>query len=269
MVRQRLAPLRAPEAGEPYDFVAGADTALWNIVLTVIETSRSGDVAVLTMAHGPVNALDLELLTALPGAFADVADAAAVVLTGTGRCFSAGVDLKRIVDGGPEYVAEFLPALSNAVLAVFDHPRPVVAAVNGHALAGGCVLVAACDVRLMSGGTIGLTELAAGVPFPTVPLEVMRHAAGPVLDRLVLTAARLDPAAAQRIGLVEPAGDAVARAAALTEAPAEVYALAKKALHRPAHERIAARREADDPRVAELWSAPATHARLRTFLAAL
>lgn len=59
------------------------------------------------------------------------------MLTGAGGCFSAGVDLKRIVDGGPPYVAEFLPALSTAVPALFDHPRPVVAAVNGHALAGG------------------------------------------------------------------------------------------------------------------------------------
>lgn len=273
MVRQRLAPLRAPEAGEPYDFVAGADTALWIIVLAVIETTMNGEIAVLTLAHGPVNALDLELLTALPAAFAAVADAAAVVLTGTGRCFSAGVDLKRIVAGGPEYVVEFLPALSNAVLAVFDHPRPVVAAVNGHALAGGCVLAAACDVRVMSGGTIGLTELAVGVPFPTVPLEVMRHAAAPIVDRLVLTAARLDVTEAHRIGLVDPVARAVPRAVArateLAHAPAEVYALAKKALHRPAHERIAARQELDDPRVVELWSAPATHARLRTFLSAL
>lgn len=126
-----------------------------------------------------------------------------MVLTGAGRGFSAGVDLKRIVAGGPAYVAEFLPALSSAFLAVFEHPRLVVAAVNGHALAGGRVLAAACDVRLMSCGTIGLTELAAGVPFPTVPLEVMRHATGAAVDRLVLTAARLDPQEAHRTGLVD------------------------------------------------------------------
>jgi enoyl-CoA hydratase len=239
----------------------------------VLETTEHGDTAVLTLSHGPVNALDLELLTALPGALAGVADAAAVVLTGAGGCFSAGVDLKRIVDGGPPYVAEFLPALSTAVLALFDHPRPVVAAVNGHALAGGCVLAAACDVRLMSGGTIGLTELAAGVPFPTVPLEVMRHAVGPAVDRLVLTAERLPRAEARRIGLVDMSDDllpdALARATALTAAPPEVFALAKRQLHAPAHERIAVRREQDDPGVEQLWSAPSTRDRLRGFLARL
>lgn len=240
----------------------------------MIETTWHGDVAVLTLNHGPVNALDLELLSALPGALADTGDAP-VVLTGAGRSFSAGVDLKRIVDGGGGYVEEFLSALSVALLAVFVHPRPVVAAVNGHALAGGCVLAAACDVRLMSGGTIGLTELAAGVPFPTVPLEIMRHAAPTAVDRLALTARRLEPVAAQDIGLVDEvvADDlltaATATAAALARTPAAVYALAKRQLREPAVARIAARRNVDDPDVVALWSDTATMARLRDFLAAL
>src|SRR4051812_6094777 len=118
--------------------------------------------------------------------------AGAIVLTGAGRAFSAGVDLRRIVEGGVPYAEEFLPALSDAFLAVFDCPRPVVAAINGHALAGGCVIAAAADLRLMSGGTIGLTELLVGVQFPTVPLEIARHAFGPRAARLALTAEPYD-----------------------------------------------------------------------------
>lgn len=242
----------------------------------MIETSEQDGVAVLRVDHGPVNALDVELLTALPQTLAQVADARAVVLTGTGRCFSAGVDLKRIADGGAEYVAEFLPALSTAALALFEHPRPVVGAINGHALAGGCVLAAACDLRLMSVGTIGLTELAAGVPFPTVPLEIMRHAVGPATDRLVLAAARLDPAEATTIGLVhetvEPddlQSTALARAAQLATAPPEVYALAKTQLRRPARERIDIGRQLDEDRVLRLWSAPTLQQTLRDYLANL
>jgi enoyl-CoA hydratase/carnithine racemase len=240
----------------------------------MIGTTTHGDVAVLTLDHGPVNALDVELLRALPDALAAAGDAP-VVLTGAGRSFSAGVDLKRIVAGGAAYVEEFLPALSAAFLAVFDHPRPVVAAVNGHALAGGCVLAAACDLRFMSGGTIGLTELAAGVPFPTVAIEVMRHATGPAADRLVLTAHRLDPAEARRVGLVHEVvtedllAAAVASAAKLAAVPAAVYALAKRQLHAPAHERIAARRDVDDQAVVALWADPGVHARLSGYLAEL
>ena len=156
----------------------------------MIETADQDGIAILTLNHGPVNALDLDLLSAVPGSLAAVSDSRAIVLTGSGRSFSAGVDLKQIIDGGLPYAGKFLPALSVALLAVFGHPKPVVAAINGHALAGGCVLAAACDIRLMSGGTIGLTELAAGVPFPTVPLEIMRHAVGPALDAMVLGAGR-------------------------------------------------------------------------------
>lgn len=242
----------------------------------MIETADHDGIAILTLNHGPVNALDLELLTAVPETLAAVADARAVVLTGSGRSFSAGVDLKQIVDGGPSYVEKFLPALSLAALALFEHPKPVVAAVNGHALAGGCVLAAACDIRLMSGGTIGLTELAVGVPFPTVPLEIMRHAVGPALDAMVLGAPRLAPDQATSIGLVHEiveADDLLAaalrRAEGLSATPADVYALAKHQLHRPARECIDAARQSDDPQVLKIWSSERTRQALRDYLASL
>src|SRR3954447_20459695 len=135
----------------------------------MIEVSQQGRVAVATLQHGKVNALDVELLRAITATMRDLSSAGAIVLTGSGRAFSAGVDLRRIADGGPAYAEEFLPSLSEAFLAVFDCPRPVVAAINGHAIAGGCVFAAACDFRIMSAGTIGLTELLVGVQFPTTP----------------------------------------------------------------------------------------------------
>ncbi|MEV5510845.1 enoyl-CoA hydratase/isomerase family protein [Streptomyces orinoci] len=242
----------------------------------MIETADHDGIAVLTLSHGPVNALDLELLTAIPETLAAVADARAVVLTGSGRCFSAGVDLKRIADGGPRYAERFLPALSLALLTLFEHPKPVVAAVNGHALAGGCVLAAACDIRLMSAGTIGLTELAAGVPFPTVALEIMRHAVGPALDVLVLEAGRLSPEQALPIRLIhqliEPdrlLTTALRRAKGLCATPAGTYALAKHQLHQPAARRIATARPMDDPRVLRIWSSERTRRTLRGYLASL
>lgn len=242
----------------------------------MIDAEEVEGIAILTLDHGPVNAMDLELLSALPRAFGDVADARAVVLTGAGRSFCAGVDLKRIVAGGPDYVRSFLPALSLALLAVFEHPKPVVAAVNGHALAGGCVLAASCDHRLMAGGTIGVTELAAGVPFPTVPLEVMRHVVGPALDRLVLTADRLTSAEAASVGLVdevvEPANlreNAIERALALSAAPADAFALSKRQLHGPTLDQIRRAQESHDPEVLQLWSSRQTHDRLREYLASL
>ncbi|MEV0633537.1 enoyl-CoA hydratase/isomerase family protein [Streptomyces sp. NPDC050619] len=242
----------------------------------MIDTADHDGIIVLTLRHGPVNALDLELLTALPEALADAADSRGVVLTGSGRTFSAGVDLKRIVEGGPRYVEAFLPALHRATLALFGHPKPVVAALNGHALAGGCVLAAACDLRLMCGGTIGLTELAAGVPFPTACLEVMRHAVGPALDTMVLGAGRRTPEEAVPIGLVHEIVEpdrllpaALRRTEELCSAPPEVYALSKRQLHRPVLRRIAAAAPLEDPEVATVWSAERTARILRGYLSSL
>ena len=121
----------------------------------MIEVLDQDGIVIVRIQHGKVNALDLELVRAITVTMSEIADAAAIVLTGAGRAFSAGVDLRRIVDGGAAYVQEFLPALSAAFLAVFDCPRPVVAAVNGHAVAGGCVIAAACDVRAMCAGRSG------------------------------------------------------------------------------------------------------------------
>src|SRR5205823_10888599 len=103
----------------------------------MIETERRGDITVVRLAHGKVNAIDLELAEAVTDAVqaAGVSGARAVVLTGSGRAFSAGVDLRRVVDGGAEYGATFLPALIDMFDAVFRTPIAVVAAVNGYAIA--------------------------------------------------------------------------------------------------------------------------------------
>lgn len=239
----------------------------------MIRVDHESDVAVVRLEHGKVNALDIELLRAISATMREVSSAGAVVITGTCRAFSAGVDLRRIVDGGLGYAEEFLPALSEAFLAVFDCPRPVVAAINGHALAGGCVIAAAADLRLMSGGTIGLTELLVGVQFPTVPLEIARHAFGTQAGRLALTADTFAADEALRLGLVddlvapdELLSAAVRRAAALAEYPGDVYAATKEQLHRDANRRIDERRETDDRAAAAVWTDGRTLAGIKAFL---
>jgi enoyl-CoA hydratase/carnithine racemase len=218
-------------------------------------------VAVVWLDNGRANVLDLELLVEFTETMRRLADGPAVVLTGTGTVFSGGVDLRRVVAGGPEYLCEFLPALSAAFLAVFDHPRPVVAAVNGHAIAGGCIIAAASDLRLMSGGTIGLTELLVGVPFPTAALEIMRFAVGPAVSTLALTGRTVTPEEARGIGLVHavvPDGlldRAVRQAEELARLPRVAYALTKEQLRRPARRRIDELAPVDDARVARMWQA--------------
>jgi enoyl-CoA hydratase len=242
----------------------------------MLELHEHGSVTVVRMAHGKVNALDVELLQAIAGAFGSLEPGRAVVFTGAGRAFSAGVDLKRIADGGLDYVRVFRPSLSAAVKAVFDHGGPVVAAVNGHAIAGGCVLAAACDLRLMSGGTIGLSEMRVGVPFPAVPLEVMRHVMGPAVRRLVWNAELLGPAEALAAGLVDEVtapeeldGAALAAAERLARIPADVYAYTKRQLQGPARDRLASVSQADDDASTQMWASPAVLAAIDGFMSAL
>src|SRR5690349_13241143 len=96
-------------------------------------------------------------------------------MTGSGSSFSAGVDLFRIVNQGPGYGRQFLPVLDDFLRKTLTFPKPVIAAINGHAIAGGCILAAACDYRIMTDGQgrIGIPELAVGVPFPALPLQIM------------------------------------------------------------------------------------------------
>ena len=241
----------------------------------MLDVEQHSGVSVLRLRHGKVNALDLELLQAITAAFGAADEHAAVVITGTGAAFSAGVDLQRVVAGGPAYLQEFLPALTEAFLAIFGHPGPVLAAVNGHAIAGGCVIAAACDVRVMSQGTIGLAELSVGVPFPAAALEIMRHAAGPAASRLVLAADLLGPAEAQAIGLIhgieEPSAvldSVLGQAQRMAQIPAGVYAVSKRQLQQPAWDRIAARRGEDADMLAT-WSSGATQAVIAGYLETL
>jgi enoyl-CoA hydratase len=239
----------------------------------VLITEDRDDVAVLRIEHGRVGALDVELLDALTEAV--TASDRALVITGSGSCFCAGVDLRRILDGGRPYTAQLLAALSRTFRVVFDHPRPTVAAVNGHAIAGGCVLALACDLRLMSGGRIGLTELAVGVPFPTAALEVVRHALGSRAGQVLLGAETVDRERALALGMVdglpEPADllpRAVALATDLAARSPESYRLAKVQLHRPASAAIEATADGDAA-VLDGWTSDDTRLRIAAALAAL
>jgi enoyl-CoA hydratase len=241
----------------------------------MIEVGEQDGVALLRLANGKANAMSLEFCRALTARFAEVGDAPAVVLTGSGHIFSAGVDLIRLIDGGAPYIREFLPALSEMLAAVFAHGKPVVAAINGHAIAGGCVLACAADRRLMArdAGRIGVTELLVGVPFPPAAMEIMRCAAAPqYFEDLLFSGATFAPPEAAARGLVHDIVDphalmerAVAGAKSLAALSPPAFALTKRQTRAPMLERLA---HADvDAAVTQIWTAPETLARIRDYVA--
>lgn len=242
----------------------------------IIRDDRDG-IAVVRLAHGTVSALDAALCEALVHEVEGAASGPVrgLVLTGSGGAFSAGVDLFKVLAGGTEYLRGFLPALEALFTALVTFPKPLVAAVNGHAIAGGCIMVCACDHRVMAEGTarIGVPELAVGVPFPTLPFEIVRARVTPaVLRDLVFSGRTVAPAEALALGLVDeiaPPDVLITRAlhvaAELARIPAVSYRLTRRAFAEPLLDRVrqAAPLNAD---VLEAWESPEVQARVRAYL---
>lgn len=168
----------------------------------------------------------------------DAAGDEPLLLTGAGDAFSAGLDLKEVYEADLDRMRTFLVLLTDLTLRLFHHPAPTVAAVNGHAIAGGAILALACDHRVGPTGraAIGLNEVALGLRFPPRILDVLRNQIPVRHHHEVLLGAGLhDGANALRLGLVdELADDPVARGTALLEAwaahPREAYTDAKRTL---------------------------------------
>ena len=174
----------------------------------MIKLDNRKSIAILSFDHGKVNTIDIELFTEFIKQLDNLekSECKAIVLTGAGPCFSAGVDLFRLLKDGTPYIESFLPLLTNGLLKLFTFPKPVIAAVNGHAIAGGCIVACACDTRLMADGAgkIGAPEMLVGVPFPTLPLEILRY----VIPRqhfqeLVYTGRLCSPKEAIRAGFID------------------------------------------------------------------
>lgn len=235
-------------------------------------------VAVLRIEHGKANAIDLELFEELGRRLDELerSPARALVLTGTGTVFSAGVELFRVVAEGEAYLTRFLPELSATVRRFFALSLPVVAAVNGHAIAGGCVLTCAADRRLMAEGSgkVGLSELRVGVPFPVAAIEVVRAVVPPHrLQGLVYEGRLLTPGEAVGAGLIDevvPPAELLDRACAvaaqLAEIPRDSFALTKRHLRQETLDRIDREAPRLDPEVQRIWSRPETLATIRAFL---
>lgn len=236
----------------------------------MIQIQSRGAVRVLTFSSGRVNALDVSLLAELAAAIREQQQpgVGALVVTGGGRVFSAGVDLARVVEGGAGYADRLIPALSEAFEALFCYPGPTVAAINGAAIAGGCVLACACDRRLISpDAQVGASEVRVGVPFPVAALEVMRYACGDRAEETLLGGRLYRGAEAVAVGLAHRVVDedlletAIGEASDLNDVPAEAYRHTKAQLRAPALARI--RRAGNvDREVARLWATDQTRQRI-------
>jgi enoyl-CoA hydratase/carnithine racemase len=223
-----------------------------------VTVETHGEVALVRVDRPPANALDLELLAEGSAAVAELREAepGAVVLTGREGFFSAGVDLKAVPTLDREGQRGMVDGINRLFLGWYSFPRPVVCAVNGHAIAGGLILALCGDHRVGTGaGKLGLTELRVGIPYPAAAMAIVRAELPPPAVRALTLRAELieDGHQAVELGLIDElcAPDALIDrslevAGELAELPRGAYARVKDQLRGPTVAELE-RVVADDP----------------------
>ncbi len=245
----------------------------------VFAIEQKDNIALLQMEHGAANAIDLKFCTGLIEAFHkfEKSDARALVLTGRGKIFCAGVDLPGLLEGGGDYIRDFLVALHSMLETLYFLPKPVVAALNGHAIAGGCVLACCADRRLMAAGKgrVGMPELRVGVPFPTIVIEIMRACCGQrSFEEVCLGGVNYSAQDAQRLGLVDQLvaaedlyDEALALAGSLAGIRPELYAFTKAQARQPVRAAIERFGQLNENKIGQIWQTAECRVAIQSFVA--
>ena len=245
----------------------------------MITVEKRGEVAVLRMDDGKANAMNPPFFSGLDRALTDARDAGALVLVGSGSFFSGGLDLPYLAPLGRPEIEAIYEALHGTMMRLFQFPAPVVAAVNGHAIAGGCILAMQSDARTMARGNfkIGLNEAQLGLAMPAFVVETLRgRLPSGSFERTILEGPLYSPEQALAAGLVDEIEEtsqlearAVERAARLASVPREAFAESKRLIRAVAVERAEKGRKDDARHWIDLWFAPPARRRIEEVVARL
>lgn len=254
---------------------------------TLIEVINHGPIRELRLARPPVNALDTELCRALINALnqAMAEDVHGLVLSGSERIFSAGMDVPHLLSHGEDQhkLLDSWQAFFGAVRTLAECRVPVVAALTGHAPAGGCVLALCCDYRIMARSVdpaqpfvIGLNEVQVGLVAPEGIQRLLRRVVGPHRAGQLLAGGEMVPAErALQIGMVDELADgpqvatrAVAWLQGLLKLPRQPMLLTRAIARADLHEALLPE-HIQLERFVEAWFAADAQAALKALVARL
>jgi enoyl-CoA hydratase len=223
------------------------------MMASLVDVDRQGGAAIVTLKRPPANAMNIELTDEVASVFQTLGNdrsVKSIVLTGQGKSFCAGVDLKVVPGFDAADQRRMVDALNRAFYAVYICAVPVVAAINGHAIAGGLVLALCCDWRIAVSAPLlaGLTEVRVGVPYPAGAMEVVRQELRPeIARRLVLFGQNMTARAGLAAGLFDEMVEAdelleraLAAAGQFAALPQAAFAASKRQLRTGAYEAIEA-----------------------------
>jgi enoyl-CoA hydratase/carnithine racemase len=148
-----------------------------------MHVSKDVEIATVTLSRGKVNALNEPMVEEITKSFEDLAidnEVRSIIFTGSGKFFSFGFDVPEFLSYPKNDFIKYLEKFTNLYTYVFHFPKPIVAALNGHTIAGGCMLATACDYRLMVTGKakISLNEITFGSPVLAGSVEMLRYCVG-------------------------------------------------------------------------------------------
>ncbi len=172
-------------------------------------TSIADDIATVTLSRGKVNAINEAFADELKNRFKELAGdprVRAVVLTGQGQFFSFGLDIPEFLGYSKPDFLRFVEKFADLYTSVFLCKKPVLAALNGHTIAGGCMLASACDYRIMLSGKarISLNEITFGSSLFPGSVDMLQYCVGARnAETIAYTGAMYSAEQAKQIGLVD------------------------------------------------------------------
>lgn len=247
----------------------------------LVQIEADGEVAIVRLCRGSTNALSPDLVAHLTDAIQRIRTDSTVrglVLTShNDRFFSIGFDLPHLFDISLADFATFYRAFNLMCLGLYTLPKPTVAAISGHATAGGCILALCCDYRLIANGRklIGLNEIKLGVPVPYAADRILRETVGARNARLVVESGDFyTPDAALKLGLVDEVvplpgliRKATERIRGLGFVPGGAFAEIKRSHTEVVERQIQSRLDETDKAFIECWCSQPARERLKEALA--
>jgi 3,2-trans-enoyl-CoA isomerase len=244
--------------------------------MSFVHVSKTGEIATVTMARGKVNALNETMFQEMRTSFQDLEkiDAVkAVILTGRGKFFSFGFDIPELLSYSKDDFIRYLTNFASFCSYLFLFPKPVIAALNGHTIAGGCMLANACDLRVMVSekAKIALNEITFGASVFAGSVAILKFCVGSRnAETILYGGAMYSPNEAARLGLVdqvvlaENLMQAAEKAAVdFASKSAAAFSSIKGLLRRPIAEEMAKREQDSIREFADIWYSEATWENLK------
>ena len=241
-----------------------------------MHVSKDVEIATVTLSRGKVNALNEPMVEEITKSFEALAidnEVRSIIFTGSGKFFSFGFDVPEFLNYSKSDFIRYLEKFTNFYTYLFLFPKPIVAALNGHTIAGGCMLATACDFRLMVTGKakISLNEITFGAPVLAGSVEMLKYCVGSRNAQSILySGAMYSAEEAIQLGLVDQVSsedalteDARKVAQELAQKDSSAFRCTKHLLRKPAVEEMIKREKDAILEFVDIWYSEQTWENLK------